>query len=339
MTRVFTSSRAVRKATPLLLAFIGPSFGGKTFSALRVATGIKRVSGGDIYVIDTEQNRALHYADDFDFHHVPFAAPFSPGDYLEAIKHCVDKGARTVIIDSFSHEHEGEGGVLEWHQREVERLSKAWNQRADAVNFPAWAKPKAARQRLMNTMTQLPCNFILCFRAKEKAKPGKDDKGRKTLVDLGWLPIGAASHAYEMTLRCLLEPGSDGVPTFAPSRAGEAAMFKLPRQFRELFAKPHQLCEADGEAMARWAAGPPVIDVDELVASVGATTDVDAWKREHATDLRRLSKAHKRKVADRGAKRRAELLDLEAAASFENESDTDADLADEAAAHERTMTE
>ena len=83
---------------------------------------MQRVTGGDIFYIDTESRRALHYADTFKFRHVPFSAPFCPLDYLDAIEHCVSKGAGVVVVDSMSHEHEGHGGVLEWHGREVERL-------------------------------------------------------------------------------------------------------------------------------------------------------------------------------------------------------------------------
>jgi hypothetical protein len=70
------------------------------------------VLGGDIYFIDTEARRALHYADRFKFQHVDFRAPFGPLDYIDAIQHCRDKGGRVIIIDSMTHEHDGEGGVM-----------------------------------------------------------------------------------------------------------------------------------------------------------------------------------------------------------------------------------
>src|SRR6266849_4599710 len=78
MARKFEDRPAVREATPLLIGLVGPSNSGKTFSALRLATGIQRVSGGDIWGIDTESRRMLHYADKFKFRHVPFGAPFGP---------------------------------------------------------------------------------------------------------------------------------------------------------------------------------------------------------------------------------------------------------------------
>ena len=118
-TRSFDDKPAIREATPLLVGIMGPSGGGKTYSALRLATGIQRVSGGDIGFIDTEARRALHYAEKFKFRHLDFRAPFGPLDYLAAVEHFVNKGVKTIIVDSMSHEHEGPGGVLEMHDQEM----------------------------------------------------------------------------------------------------------------------------------------------------------------------------------------------------------------------------
>lgn len=247
MTRQFEIKRAVRAQVPVLLALFGASGSGKTLSALRLAAGIQRVSGGPVHVIDTEGNRALHYADRLSYQHLPFGAPFGPLDYLAAIQQCVAAGAKTIIIDSMSHEHEGPGGVLEMHDREMGGVH--------SKSFQAWAKPKAERRLLINTMIQLPCNFILCFRSKEKTKPAPG-KGAG-LIDLGWMPIGGEEFVYEMTASALLLPGADGVPTWRPEEQASRTMCKLPEQFRALFngsaGKP--LDEATGEALARWAAG------------------------------------------------------------------------------------
>src|SRR5690348_3446471 len=111
--RSFQDTPAVRSAVPLLIGLTGPSGSGKTFSALRLAMGVQKVVGGDIFGIDTEAKRMLHYADKFKFRHIPFVAPFDPLSYLDALRHCQNKGAKTVIIDSTSHLHEGAGGTLE----------------------------------------------------------------------------------------------------------------------------------------------------------------------------------------------------------------------------------
>lgn len=245
MSRTFTSKPAVRSQVPTLVALFGPSGGGKTYSALRLATGIQRVVGGEIFVIDTESRRSLHYADKFNFQHVHFASPFGPLDYLAAIEHCVAKGAKTVIIDSLSHEHEGPGGVLEMHAEEVEK-------KGQKQNALAWALPKGQRRRLINTVLQLDLNVILCFRAKEKL-----DWDKKPPTKLGWMAIGGEEFLFEMTIGALLMPHCDGVPEWNPQRPGEREMVKLPDQFRDLLPGK-QLSEDIGEAMARWASGTPV---------------------------------------------------------------------------------
>src|SRR6185369_14815084 len=152
------------------VGLMGPSGGGKTYSALRLASGIQRVSGGEIFVIDTEARRALHYADVFSFRHVVFGAPFGPLDYLAAIKYCVDKGAGVIVIDSMSHEHEGPGGVLEMHESETKRLAAAWRMSIEKAQMAGWAKPKQDRRKLINGILQMPVNVISCFRAKQKLK-------------------------------------------------------------------------------------------------------------------------------------------------------------------------
>lgn len=244
--RTFEDAPAARTSVPLMVGLMGPSGGGKTFSALRLATGFQRVTGGDIFFIDTEARRALHYAERFKFRHVVFGSPFGPLDYLQAIQHCVAKGAKTIVVDSMSHEHEGPGGVLEMHEEEVQRLGGEQKH-----NFPAWAKPKAERRRLINSILQQPCNFIFCFRAKEKVKP----KGRE-LIEQGFMPIAGEEFVYEMTLNALLLPNAGGVPTWRSDYIGEKQMIKLPEQFRQqLFSAEKPLSEETGEMLARWAAG------------------------------------------------------------------------------------
>lgn len=244
--RTFEDSPAVRASVPLLIGLNGPSSSGKTYSALRLATGIQRVSGGDIFVIDTEAGRATHYADRFNFRHVPFLSPFGPLDYLAAVEHCVAKGAKTIVVDSASHLHEGPGGVLEMHEAELQRMGGGSN-----ANFAAWAKPKAELRRFINSVLQMRVNLIFCFRAKEKIKivKGEDPK------QLGFMPIASEEFIYEMTLNVLLYPSSGGVPTWQTSEIGERSVIKLPEQFRKVFSAESPLDEETGEKLAQWAAG------------------------------------------------------------------------------------
>jgi hypothetical protein len=265
-TRAFVDSPAVRASVPLWTALGGPSGGGKTLGALRLATGIQRVYGGLIYVIDTEADRALHYApragekanppQTFDFRHLPFHSPFGSLDYLAAVRHCVDKGARVVIIDQFSSEHDGVGGMLEQFEEELERLSKGDQARAERVKMLAWKRPKMARRKMTNELLQMPVSIIGCFRTKTKLKlqRGQDP------VPLGYMPITGDELIFEFPLRLLLKNGSNGVPDLDPQEVGEREWTRVP-QFCRGFIRPGEpLSEAVGEGLARWAEGGATAD-------------------------------------------------------------------------------
>lgn len=308
--REFHDSAAQRSQVPLLIGLVGPSGSGKTKSALRLASGMREVSAGEVFCIDTEANRALHYAEQHKFRHVPFGAPFDALSYLAAVEYCVSKGARTIIIDSASHLHEGPGGTLEMHEAECERLMKAWNTSRDKVQMAAWQRPKQELRRFLNSVLQLQVNTIWCFRAKEKIKivPGKQPQA------LGFMPIAGDEMIYEMTLNCLLYPNSGGVPSWHPEEMGERAVVKLPGHFASLFADAKPLDEAIGRQLALWAAGgvasvtSPGIGMpsEELQAHIEALSDaIDTAELQGAFEL-----AYKRGGELRDREARAKLKAL-----------------------------
>jgi|SRR5579862_1760440 len=249
--RTFTDSPAVRERVPLLIGLVAPSGAGKTYSALRLATGIQRVVGGSIFGIDTEARRMLHYADLFQFRHIDFKPPHGPLDYLAAIEHAVEKGTGVLIIDSMTHEHSGDGGVMDQSERYLERKCKD-DEECRKKNFMlSLAVPKGQRKKLNRRIVQLGLNCIFCYRAQEKVKP---QTGRAPL-DLGWQPETTSPLQYDMTATFLLPPHSDGVPNFLPETNAEKLYTKLPVQFRDWFKPGVQLSEDIGERLAKWAVG------------------------------------------------------------------------------------
>ena len=293
MTRQFTARPAVREAVPLLVGLMGPSSSGKTFSALRLATGVQQITGGDIYVIDTESRRALHYADQFKFEHIQFDAPFGSLDYLEAMKFCADRGAKVIVIDSMSHEHSGPGGYLITQESELDRMAKHDFEARERCKFAAWIKPAKLRQQMITGMLQLNANLIFCFRAKEKTKPQKID-GKTKPVEMGFMPIAAEEMLFEMTVNCLLLPKANGVPTWRSDHVGERLMMKLPKQFESIFADHKPLDETIGRALAEWARGgtpasaapqpsPPSVPTDEAGAADDPdSVDIEKWDAQLA---------------------------------------------------------
>lgn len=249
MARTFDDKPAVLSRVPLLIGLVGPSSSGKTLSALLLGEGIRKVTGGDVYGIDTESRRMLHYAPQHQFRHIDFQEPFGSIDYLEAIRHCVKKGASVVIVDSMSHEHEGPGGLIDFQAKELARLGGD-----QKMSMLAWQKPKAARRALINGLLQLNANFIFCFRAREKTKPIKV-KEKTEIVPMGFMPIAGEEFLFEMTVNCLLMPKSMGVPTWESEHIGEKGVMKKPRYLANLFQDGKPLSEEIGVQLAEWAGG------------------------------------------------------------------------------------
>lgn len=314
--RQFRSARAVRANVPLLIALIGPSGGGKTYSAHRLARGIQRVQPGEIFGIDTEGSRMAELADRFEFQRVAFAPPFGSLDYLAAIQHCVERGARTIIIDSMSHEHEGPGGLLDSAEQFIEGKIASKVERRELQNADDWKadkerqklkmssfiQPKAHRQKLIQHILQVPCNIIMCFRAKEKVEPKPGDSPKQ----LGWMPIGGDEFWYEMTARCLLLPGANGVPTWTASGDGEKLAMRCPEQFRGVLNG--QLSEDTGERMARWATGAPQHTAAEWCELAKTTATLDGLKKL-AEDAKKTtwSDAERATIGDAIKARQSEL--------------------------------
>jgi hypothetical protein len=265
-TREFEASDGVRKQVPLLMGIMSPSGGGKTFSALRIATGMQQVTGGDIYGIDTENNRMLHYADRFKFKHVPFRAPFGSLDYLEALKWCSAKGARIIITDSMTHEHVGEGGYLETAENVINRIAGDDYAKREKAKFAGWAKAGPLRTKMIEGIKQLDGNFIFCWRAKEKVKPMRVN-GKMEVVEMGLMPIAGEEWVYEMAVNCALPARAEGVPSWRTDHVGEKLMMKLPIQFKGIFAAEQPLSEDIGRQLAEWARGGSAAPVDDLTAA------------------------------------------------------------------------
>lgn len=270
-TRTFEDHAGIRSRVPLLVGLMGPSGSGKTFSALRLATGIQRVTGGEIFFVDTESKRALHYADRFKFRHIEFGAPFGSLDYLAALQHCVSKGAGVIIVNSMSHEHIGIGGYLLTQETEIDRMAGDDPAKRERVKMAGWIKPARLRQQFITGLMQLNANFVFCFRAKEKTKPVPG----KQPIEMGFMPIAGDELLFEMTVNCLLLPKAGGVPTWRSDNVGERLMMKLPMQFEPIFAAEKPLDEETGRALAEWAQGgaakaPASTDTGDL-KSLGAS--------------------------------------------------------------------
>lgn len=241
----FTFREAKRENVPLLIGLAGGTGSGKTYSAMSLAKGL--AGGKKFVVIDTENGRALHYADEFSFDHGDLRAPFTPKAYADAIQAADAAGYPVIVVDSFSHEHAGEGGLLDMHEAEYQRMGAR-----EAVKMTAWIKPKTEHKAMVSRLLQVRAHVILCMRAEEKIEIVKNAQGKtevrpkQSLVGLdGWIPVCEKNVPYELTLSFLLTAGQPGFPK----------PIKLQSQHRPFFPLDKQVGEETGKLLAQWAAG------------------------------------------------------------------------------------
>lgn len=115
----FEIKKAKREKINVKVALMAPSGGGKTYGALRLATGMKneieKITGRTAKILmgNTEQKRGYYYANEFDYDIVDIEPPHNPEKYVDLINFAVEQHYDILIIDSSSHEWEGKGGCLD----------------------------------------------------------------------------------------------------------------------------------------------------------------------------------------------------------------------------------
>ena len=169
-------TEATDKGLHLRLALTGPSGGGKTYTALMLATAI----GDKVGVIDTEYKRALHYAGKFKFLHNPLD-DYTVEGYVNAMKEAVDIGCDVLVIDSISHAWMGKDGVLEMVDRAKPRYGdNEWG---------AWSEGTPLQNRFVEALNRvnMKMHLIVTMRAKTKwtLEPGRNGKLAPRAVGLG----------------------------------------------------------------------------------------------------------------------------------------------------------
>lgn len=202
-----------------------PSGGGKTYSALRLATGMAQKCGSRIAAIDTENGRIRYYADEFDFDDMQLQEPYSPEKYIQAIDDAVGAGYKILIIDSISHE---------------------WNFCLDLVNnmpgtsqFSKWKVATPRHNAFMEKILQAPIHIIATVRGKDEYIL-EDVNGKKVpkKVGLGYTQRDQLEFSYSVAFNI------DQV----------THRFSVTKDNTHLFEDRFDvLTEADGAAIFDWA--------------------------------------------------------------------------------------
>jgi hypothetical protein len=252
---------------------------------MRLATGIS--AGKPFAVIDTEAGRAKHYADAFKFDHGDLKPPFSPSAYADAIAAADTAGYPVIMVDSCSHEHAGEGGILDMQEAEFQRMGAR-----DAVKMTSWIKPKGEHRKMVQKLLQVRAHLILCFRAEEKIEMARNAEGKmevrkkQTATGLdGWVPICEKNLPYELTASFLLMASKPGVPL----------PIKLQEQHKAFFPLDKPITEESGKLLAAWAAGGSAPKPAEKANGAEYVTPEQAFELERMCEERELTAAFKKK--------------------------------------------
>lgn len=239
---------------------MAPSGGGKTYSALRLATGmaqeIERETGKKAKILmgNTEQKRGYYYADEFDYDIVDIEAPHNPEKYVDFINFAVEQGYDILIIDSTSHEWEGRGGCLELHQQA-------------GGQYQSWGKVTPRHNKFIEAIADSPIHLIATMRGKDQYEMSKDDRGKATVQKLG---VGAKQRdgfEYEFTCTFLIDQKTN--------------MAEVQKDNTHIFENETAtlLTESYGEKIMRWANSgegytPPVRGRDENQGTSDSLEDV-----------------------------------------------------------------
>lgn len=190
--------KAQRKQSKLRIGLSAPSGAGKTYSGLLLAKGLVG-EWEKIGLIDSETGRAHLYSDLGEYNIIPMRPPYTPESYIEAIRAFEDAGVEVIIVDSMSHEWDGEGGCLQLN----EKLAVA---KYKGNTWSAWSETTPRHQHLLDVITSSSCHVITTVRNKVETE-FIDGKVKK----IGTKEIQREGFEYELTVNFTIDRDSHAV--------------------------------------------------------------------------------------------------------------------------------
>lgn len=246
MSFTFAPAETFTERAGLFVSLTGGTNSGKTFSALRLARGIAGPNG-KIAVLDTEGGRTLHLKDEFRFDANVMDPPFRPDRFAEAAKSAEDAGYAALVIDSFSMEWVGIGGVLDWQAQELQRMAGDDWKKQERMKMASWIKPKGAHKAMVYSLLQRRIPIIFSIRGEESVKPGANPGDKPTKL---FKSVTNSQFPYEVTVSFRLETERKGYIDLSDPKS-----YKLEGSHEALFKHGDRISEEHGAALAAWATG------------------------------------------------------------------------------------
>ena len=282
MTFQFKSAASFTERAGLFVSLTGSTNSGKTFSGLRLSRGIAGPDG-KLAVLDTEGGRTLHLRDEFKFDANVMDPPFRPHRFAEAAKDAEDAGYACLLIDSFSMEWAGLGGVLDWQGEEIQRMAGDDYRKQERMKMASWIKPKSAHKAMVYSFLQRRIPIIFSIRGEESVKPGEPGEKPQKIFK----PICNSAFPYEVTLSFRLAADRKGYIDLSDPKS-----WKMEGAHQAIFKDGDRISEQHGAALAEWARGgsapptqpdtddtPPLIVEGNMAAERGREAFAAFWNR------------------------------------------------------------
>lgn len=232
--------KATKEKSKLRCALFGPSGAGKTFTALRIATGI----AGRIAVIDSERNSASKYSDRFEFDACDLQDKTIDG-YVNAINFAARENYPVLIIDSLSHA---------W-QELLEDIDRLANSKFKGNKWSAWSEGTPKQKKMVNAILDYPGHVLATMRSKTEWTTTETNNGKSRPVRIGLAPEQGKGIEYEFDL--LLEMSLEHDGHVLKDRTGKYQDKIIPSPGEEF-----------GQALAAWLdQGISIVDEIEKLCS------------------------------------------------------------------------
>jgi hypothetical protein len=245
---VLNIRKALREGARVVIGIAGVSGSGKTKTAIELAYGMTGGDGSKVGFLDTENRRGSLYADEYadsPFLVGDLIAPFSPERYSDAILEFQSAGVEVLVIDSASHEWEGQGGCEDI---------------ANSIGAMGWNVAKKKHKAFVNTLLQCNMHIIVCLRAREKT----DFTDKKNPRSLGIQPICEKNFMFELTASMMMD-----------DQGRRQKSLKCPGDLKPYLAREQgYITREDGAAIRAWVDGAKQLDpeVERARNTVNAAT-------------------------------------------------------------------
>jgi hypothetical protein len=190
----FNITKAKRELVWLKIGLIGSSGSGKSYSALRLASGMrdelsKMGVQTKIALGNTEGSRGRIYANEFDYDIVDVPVDSDPEDYAEFVKYIISQGYKILILDSVTHEWKK---ALEIHQQ-------------NGGDFKAFAKVTPRHNKFVSAIADSPIHIITTIRGEDKYEIEKNESGKTIIRKLGIGGDQRKDYEFELLLTFMID--------------------------------------------------------------------------------------------------------------------------------------